>query len=84
MSYRVSILPPADKSLRHLDPKVSARVRVAIDQLQANPRPRGCKKLVGQDAWRIRVGDWRVVYLIRDRELLVIVVRVAHRREIYE
>jgi mRNA interferase RelE/StbE len=59
-------------------------VRVAIDQLQANPRPRGCKKLVGQDAWRIRVGDWRVVYLIRDRELLVIVVRVAHRREIYE
>jgi mRNA interferase RelE/StbE len=56
----------------------------AIGQLADNPRPVGCKKLKGMSAWRIRVGDYRVVYEIHDDVLVVLVVRVAHRREVYK
>jgi mRNA interferase RelE/StbE len=53
--------------------------------LSENPRPAGCKKLRGfKDTWRIRIGDWRVVYLIDDVAKLVTITRVAHRREVYE
>lgn len=53
--------------------------------LADNPRPAGCKKLHGyKDQWRVRVGDWRVVYIIDDEAGLVSVTRVAHRREVYE
>jgi len=60
------------------------RLRPHIDGLATNPRPPGAKKLKGvAEAWRIRIGDFRIVYEIRDRILLVLVVRVAHRREAY-
>jgi mRNA interferase RelE/StbE len=56
----------------------------AISSLQSNPRPAGCKKLAGNaDYYRIRVGDYRVLYEIRDRVLLVLVIKVGHRREVY-
>ena len=52
--------------------------------LEANPRPAGVEKLSGMDGiYRVRVGDWRIVYAIRDRELVVIVIRIGHRREVY-
>ena len=56
----------------------------AIDELAQNPRPAGCAKLVGTaNDWRIRVGDYRIIYEIHDTRLIVLVVRVAHRREVY-
>jgi mRNA interferase RelE/StbE len=60
------------------------RIAAAILTLADNPRPRGCKKLTGQDLYRVRVGDYRVVYEIHDDVLVVLVVRVAHRREAYK
>jgi mRNA interferase RelE/StbE len=59
------------------------RVRAAIDGLGGDPRPVGCAKLAGRDDFRIRVGDYRVVYSVDDAERLVIVARIAHRREVY-
>lgn len=60
------------------------KVLAAIEALAENPRPPSCKKLVGQDGWRIRVANtYRVIYEIHDRVLLVTVVDVGHRREIY-
>lgn len=56
----------------------------AITQLENNPRPPGCRKLVGfQNEWRLRVGDYRVLYVIEDALMLVVVARIAHRREAY-
>jgi mRNA interferase RelE/StbE len=65
---------------------VSPRVRVArkIDALAQEPRPRGVERLKGEEnLWRVRAGDFRIIYTIRDEVLLVLVVRVGHRREVY-
>jgi len=63
---------------------MARRVDAAILALSDNVRPAGCVKLSGlSDLWRIRVGDYRVVYEIRDRQLIVLIVGVAHRREVY-
>jgi mRNA interferase RelE/StbE len=64
---------------------VLARAVRKMESLCDNPRPAGCKKLKGyKDQWRVRVGDWRIVYLIDDGAKLVSVTRIAHRREVYE
>jgi mRNA interferase RelE/StbE len=66
-------------------PKVQAdRIIRAAMALADNPRPAGCKKLKGRDAWRIRIGGYRVVYEIHDDALIVLVVRVAHRKKAYK
>ena len=83
MTYSVSILRSAQKSLGALPPAVQARIVTAIRRLVSNPRPPGVKKLAGREAWRIRVADYRVIYEIGDAELTVLVVDVGHRREIY-
>jgi len=61
----------------------AARVRAAIAALAENPRPQGCIKLTDRDGWRIRVGSYRVIYEISDGQLLVTVIRVGNRRDIY-
>jgi mRNA interferase RelE/StbE len=62
-----------------------ARVAKKIESLGRAPRPTGCKKLKGyKDQWRVRIGDWRVVYIIDDTTRLISVTRIAHRREVYE
>jgi mRNA interferase RelE/StbE len=81
--YRVEVLPIAAKALRGLDRPVRERIQAAIDRLAENPRPSGCKKLVNLSAWRIRIGDYRVLYEIRDEVLVVSVVDVGHRSDIY-
>ncbi len=64
---------------------VLARVLQKMDSLRYAPRPAGCKKLKGyKDQWRVRVGDYRVVYTIDDAKLLVEVTRIRHRSEVYE
>jgi mRNA interferase RelE/StbE len=82
--YTVGFSTAARQMLRRLDGSVRKRIVVRIEALEEEPRPSGCKKLSGgDDLWRIRVGDHRVVYSIEDAELVVLVVRVGHRREVY-
>ena len=83
--YSLEIKQSAQKELDSLDDAVFRRVDRKILALADNPRPAGCKKLRGyRDQWRIRVGDWRIVYLIDDAAKLVSIMRVAHGREVYE
>ena len=82
--YRVLLERAAEKDLSRLGSQVHDRVIAAIQALAANPRPPGCRKLVGsKNDWRIRVGDYRVVYEIADEIRVVRVNRVRHRREVY-
>lgn len=82
MSYRVEIMPIALKELARLPKKSRAIAEARIESLADQPRPAGVVKLVGyKNAYRLRVGDWRIVYEIRDEVLIVTVFRVAHRRE---
>jgi mRNA interferase RelE/StbE len=84
MAYTVEFSPGAARDFRKLARAIQLRLRFRIDALADQPRPSGAKKLKGSDElWRIRVGDHRIVYEVRDRILLVLVVRVAHRREAY-
>ena len=85
MSYRIQVAPAAVRQLRKLDRAAQRRVQAAIELLASKPRPSGAKKLVGGDGeWRVRTGDYRIVYEIHDSVLLVLVVAVGHRRDIYE
>jgi mRNA interferase RelE/StbE len=83
--YSVEVKFSARKELDALPDLVLARVIRKLESLADVPRPAGCKKLKGyKDQWRIRIGDWRVVYLIDETVKLVSIVRIAHRREAYE
>ncbi|MCX6615078.1 MAG: type II toxin-antitoxin system RelE/ParE family toxin [Acidobacteria bacterium] len=83
--YRVVLARSAEREFFQLPGDVQERVRRAIDKLGRNPRPPGVKKLHGANQlWRIRVGDYRCIYRIEDRERLVDVTHVRHRREAYE
>ena len=82
--YRVLLERAAEKDLSRLSSEIHARVIAAIQALAKNPRPSGCRKLAGsKHDWRIRVGDYRVVYEIADAIRVVRVNRVRHRREVY-
>jgi len=82
--YRVFLERAAEKELKKLSVRTHDRVISAIQRLAKNPRPAGCRKLTGSDNdWRIRVGDYRVVYEIADTIRVVRVNRVRHRREVY-
>lgn len=82
--YSVGYDPTASKELGKLDRQIARRIARAISALAANPRPAGCRRLVGYDElWRIRVGDYRVIYTIRDDELIVLALRIAHRGDVY-
>jgi mRNA interferase RelE/StbE len=78
------LLPAVRREFRGLDSVTRERILRALIELETHPRPPGAKKLAGrEDLWRIRVGDYRIVYELHDRILLVLVVRVAHRHEAY-
>ena len=84
MSYRLEFTPGADRQFRKLPKDIQARLAPHIDALAQNPRPSGIKKLEGEEnVYRLRVGDYRIVYEVREKVLLVLVVKVGHRREIY-
>jgi mRNA interferase RelE/StbE len=83
--YSVELKVSARKELERLPAKLIQRIFPKLEGLAAEPRPAGCKKLKGgQREWRIRVGDYRVVYTIDDEKLLVSVMRIRHRSEVYE
>ena len=82
--YTVSFRRSAEKDLRRLDATVQRRALRAIDGLAREPRPPGCRKLVGsEDAFRIRIGDYRVIYTVGDAVCIVTIESVRHRREAY-
>ena len=83
--HRVLLRPPAQKFLRKLrDKALAARLVTAMRGLANDPRPPGCEKLAGvENLYRIRVGDYRIVYQIQDVALLILVVKIGHPREVY-
>lgn len=82
--YRIELRPAAVRALRKLDPPVARRVQAAIALLGEDPRPPASRPLRGRPAWRVRVGDYRVIYTIEDDVLLVVVITLGHRRDVYE
>ena len=86
MTYTVEISSSAAKSIAKIDKNTRLRIVGAIELLALDPRPPGVKMLRGgeQGLWRARVGDYRIVYTIEDDRLIVLVLRVAHRREVYD
>lgn len=82
--YRVEVRPAAARALGKLDPSARGRVQGAIALLAQNPRPPAARALQGRPGLRVRVGDYRIVYTIADDILLIVVVTLGHRREIYD
>ena len=82
-NYNVLIKRSAAKELERLPDKIRRQVISRISALAAQPRPVGCEKLTGEDLYRIRQGDYRIVYSILDMELIVHVIRIANRRDVY-
>lgn len=83
MSYRVILPKSVQKELNRLPDDIAGRILDALSELKEQPRPPGCKKLRGESAWRIRIGDYRMIYEIHDKVLQIIIVTVGHRREVY-
>ena len=83
MPYSIEILRTAQKQLARIEVRHRNRIITAIRHLSADPRPRGSKKLTGRPAWRLRVGNYRVIYEIFDDRLVILVVALGHRSEVY-
>jgi mRNA interferase RelE/StbE len=85
VAYRVSLAPSAARELRKFDPDVRRRIQAALDLLATEPRPPAATRLVGGSGeWRVRTGNYHIVYEINDDQLLVLVLHMAHRREVYD
>jgi mRNA interferase RelE/StbE len=83
VSYRVELTPAAQRQIDKLPRSVQRQVIERIAALANEPRPAGCVRLSGEEVWRVRAGDYRVVYAIEDAALLVTIVKAAHRRDVY-
>ena len=84
MSYRIEVRPAAVKALRRIHPDDRARVQGAIALLAQDPRPPGARALQGRTGFRVRVGDYRILYTVDDGVLLIVVVALGHRRDVYD
>jgi mRNA interferase RelE/StbE len=84
MTYQVTIKRSAIKALEKINDPDYTKIKSAISDLVNNPRPQGYKKLKGRDGYRIRVGDYRIIYDIFDNTLTVDVINLGHRKDIYE
>jgi mRNA interferase RelE/StbE len=83
--YALRFRPAALRQLRKLDPQIVRRIKASTSALCTDPRPHGAKALAGQHGWlRVRVGDYRIVYEVRDSELVVLVIQIGHRSQVYE
>ena len=84
MTYTVEVAPAAGRQIRKLDRETQRRVLACLEGLSEEPRSKDSVKLqAAEDLYRVRVGDYRIIYEISDRQLLVLVLKVGHRREIY-
>jgi mRNA interferase RelE/StbE len=82
-AYRIELRPAAVRALRKLDPSVRPRIQGAIALLARDPRPPATRALRGRPGYRLRVGDYRILYTIQDDVLLVVVITLGHRRDVY-
>lgn len=83
-NYTVQLSKKAQKQLDKLTDDIAEPIFEAIGLLETEPRPVGCKKLKGRDGYRIRIGNYRVIYEIFDKELLVDVIELGHRKDVYD
>ena len=84
MAYSILLAPPAERQLKSLTDSVQKRIAKRLKSLRENPRPQGVKKLAGEeDLYRIRDGDSRIIYTIQDKELIVLVVKIGNRKDVY-
>jgi mRNA interferase RelE/StbE len=84
LAYRIEFAPRADRQFRALEKSLQIRLGRRIDSLAENPRPQGIKKLAGEeDLYRLRAGDYRIIYRIQDKRLVVLAVGIGHRAEVY-
>ncbi len=84
MGYIITFSKQAAKELERIDEPYYSKIKTAINLLAEDPRPNGCKKLKGRDGYRIRIGDYRVIYEIFDNVLVVDVIVIGHRKDIYK
>jgi mRNA interferase RelE/StbE len=86
VKYTITFKREAIKDLKSIPSKIAHKIGATITELAENPRPTGCKKLVGKQAnfWRIRIGDYRVIYVIDDEIRIVNIRKIGHRKDIYE
>lgn len=85
MAHRIEVSPAAARQLKKIDRRVLPQIVEKIDSLAGEPRPRGCEKLSGYDnLYRVRVGDYRIVYGVEDRLVLVVVLKVGNRADVYQ
>lgn len=83
--YRIELKPSCEKQLYRLPKNIQTQIRKALDKLQIEPRNHSVKKLSGlASAYRMRVGDYRIVFTIEDNILFILVIRIGHRKDIYE
>lgn len=84
MTYQIDVSPAALRQLRKLSAPQRTRIQATVELLAENPHPPGAKKLVGRvDQWRVRTGDFRVIYELHDDRLLVLVLAIGNRRDVY-
>ncbi len=84
MNYSVNILRRSQKELADISREVYPRICEALQSLADNPRPSGCLKLKDREGWRIRVGNYRILYKIDDQQKIVTIVHIRHRRDVYD
>ena len=85
VSYQVELTKSAEKDLRRIDKRYIPRIFSVIESFECEPRPVGCKKLSGSDhTYRVRVGAYRIIYEIEDGRLKVLVIKIGHRRDVYQ
>ena len=83
MRYTVRLKPSADRALGKLSAELQGRILAKLDQLAETPHPPGAEKLHGEPGYRVRGGDYRIVYDILHEEVVILVIRIGHRREVY-
>ena len=83
MTYEVEFSKSAQKEFKKIDPTIRLRIGKAIHALGSDPRNGNVRPMVGTKSWRLRVGEYRVVYDISDQKLTVLIIKVKHRREVY-
>ncbi|MBI4603510.1 MAG: type II toxin-antitoxin system RelE/ParE family toxin [Planctomycetes bacterium] len=84
MAYTIDVRPKAARQLEALPPRIQRQVAARIDSLAVDPRPPGSKKLKGvEELYRLRSGDYRIIYQVQDKRLLVLVLRIADRKDVY-
>ena len=84
VNYKIEIKKSATKEIAKLPKNILKRILNKIQSLSSDPRPNGCKKLTADEKYRVRVGDHRILYSIEDEKLIVYVVKVGHRKKVYD